>query len=166
MISSLSLFIRYLCCSSFSHVVPSFVLSIGSAFRVRGAFHFREGGFFCTHSFCAAPTRAILVLLIYSFLGMALCANTSIRCRFAFPFFIFAFALAYIPCVDSDFQSAVTVTAFTTTSFTWWPGATKFISVAVLPSVPLHSHSVCPVLSAARLNLPTANQRRKLATPH
>ena len=56
-ISSLSLFIRYLCCSSFSHVVPSFVLSIGSAFRVRGAFHFWKGGFFCTHSFCAAPTQ-------------------------------------------------------------------------------------------------------------
>ena len=36
------------------------------------------------------------------------------------PFFFFAFALAYIPCVDSGFQSAVPVMAFTTASFTCW----------------------------------------------
>lgn len=81
-ISSLSLFIRYLCCSSFSHVVPSFVLSIGSAFRVRGAFHFRKGGFFCTHSFCAAPTQQYSFCLSTALSAMVLPYQCLNRCRF------------------------------------------------------------------------------------
>ena len=70
------------------------------------------------------------------------------------PFFIFAFALAYIPCVDLGFQSAVTVTAFTTTSFTWWPGATKFISVAVQPFRSLAQQHLCLASLAWQLEPP------------
>ncbi len=44
--------------------------------------------------------------------------------------------------IQSFFQK-IPATAFTTTSFTWWPGATKFISVAVQP-FHLFRLSACP----------------------
>ena len=92
-ISSLSLFIRYLCCSSFSHVVPAFVSAWGSAFRVRGAFHFRKGGFFCTHSFCAAPTQQYWFCLSTALSAMVLPYQRLESLQISHFPLVFAFAL-------------------------------------------------------------------------
>jgi hypothetical protein len=70
-------------------------------------------------------------------------ANATYDADFAFPPWSSLLRWVLNPWVDSGFQSAVPVTAFTTTSFTWWPGATKFISVAVLP-FHLFRLSACP----------------------
>jgi hypothetical protein len=76
--------------------------------------------FFCAGS-ASGINPAVRFLLIYSSLGYGTCVPTPrIAADSHSPFFIFAFALAYIPCVDLGFQSAVPVMAFTTASFTCW----------------------------------------------
>ena len=114
---------------------------------------------------CTDP--AILVLLIYSSLGYGTSVPTPrIAADFALPFVDSSLCDGFLThvLIQSFFQQ-IPVTAFTTTSFTWWPGATKFISVAVQPFVPPHRLSVSPILSAARLTLFQADQRRTLEHP-
>ena len=95
-------------------------------------------------SFASGSSQPEQFLLIYSSLGYGTGVPTPrIAADSHSPFFIFAFVLAYIPCVDSVFFQKIQITAFTTTSFTWWPGATKLISVAVLP-YNLFRLSACP----------------------
>jgi len=67
--------------------------------------------------------------------------NASNRCRLRIPLFDSSLCDGFLThvLIQSFFQQ-IPVTAFTTTSFTWWPGATKLIYVAVQPFSP----SACP----------------------
>ena len=70
-------------------------------------------------------------------------ANATYDADFAFPPWSSLLRWVANSCVDSVFLQQIPATAFTTTSFTWWPGATKLISVAVLP-FHLFRLSACP----------------------
>jgi hypothetical protein len=54
---------------------------------VRGAFHFRKGGFFCTHSFCAAPTQQYWFCLSTALSAVVLPYQRLNSCRFRIPLF-------------------------------------------------------------------------------
>ena len=100
-------------------------------------------------SFASGSSQPEQFLLIYSSLGFGTSVPMpqSLQIRIS-PWFSLL-RWVFNPCVDSVFSQQIPATAFTTTSFPWWPGATKLISVAVLPFVPPHRPSVSPILSAA-----------------
>ncbi len=73
-------------CASFGRFTSAFVATQNTrATSTASVSPFRGSIFFVLD--CASCPSSSQVLLIYSFLGMALCANTSIRCRFRIPLF-------------------------------------------------------------------------------
>ena len=107
-ISSLSVFIRYLCCSLFSHFVPSFVSAYAALSGLGAPATLEREVFFTPIHFALHRPKQMRFLLIYSSLGYGTSVPTPrITADFAFPLFFLRFCGGVSWCVDSVFSPAV-----------------------------------------------------------